>query len=338
VDGAALQTAVNAHGNGDTITLVAGCTYTLASTTGFNSFNDTLTIQGNGATINRSSASAFRFFDVFSAPGNLTLSNVTVSNGGGASFVGDGGAISLGGGNLTITNSAFLNNSARFGGALALESSGGTITITGSTFSGNVATQVNGLGGAIENGNSAAVTLVVINSTFTGNSAPKGAAFYNNGGTASFINTTISGNTTTAVTSGAFDNNSRTATVTNSIISNNAGPNCGTSSFTDGGYNLENGTTCHFTTHAVNADPALAALASNGGPTQTMAIATTSPAHDAANLSVCSAATPSGASGVDQRGVSRAPTSGETACDIGAFEVLPPPAPAPVIVAPRFTG
>ncbi len=62
-------------------------------------------------------------------------------------------------------------------------------------------------------------------------------------------------------------------------------------------------------------DPMLAALADNGGPTQTMALTPISPAIDAGDDSNC-AADP--VSGVDQRGVSR-PQGAH--CDMGAYEL-----------------
>jgi hypothetical protein len=57
-------------------------------------------------------------------------------------------------------------------------------------------------------------------------------------------------------------------------------------------------------------NPKLGALANNGGPTQTMAIASTSPAKNAIALDACDVTK-------DQRGVSRPQGS---KCDIGAFE------------------
>lgn len=90
------------------------------------------------------------------------------------------------------------------------------------------------------------------------------------------------------------------------------------------GYNLTDDSTdtaCSFNvnTDKVNQDPDLGALASNGGPTQTMLPANTSPAVDV----IPNPTTLSGAAvcpGTDQRGVSR-PGSGETRCSIGSVEV-----------------
>ncbi len=62
----------------------------------------------------------------------------------------------------------------------------------------------------------------------------------------------------------------------------------------------------------------LGALWVNGGLAQTHSISPASQARDAANYATCTAAP---VSSVDQRGVSR--VSGESSCDIGAYEVGP---------------
>jgi hypothetical protein len=114
--------------------------------------------------------------------------------------------------------------------------------------------------------------------------------------------------------------------VTNSIVADNpSSPNC-SGTITDGGYNLENGTTCSFSNHAVNAEPGLGPLQNNGGPTQTQAILKTSPAFAKANNTVCTNASPGGAGGKDQRGFPRNNEfPGDTnQCDIGAYEAAPP--------------
>lgn len=75
----------------------------------------------------------------------------------------------------------------------------------------------------------------------------------------------------------------------------------------------------------LSADPKLGALADNGGPTRTHALLSGSPAMDAI---------PQGTNGCgttfaeDQRGVDRPQgggANGTAACDIGPFELEPPP-------------
>jgi Ricin-type beta-trefoil lectin domain len=105
--------------------------------------------------------------------------------------------------------------------------------------------------------------------------------------------------------------------VTASIVSGGlSGANCsGSTPFTDGGYNIDSGTSCGFlaASHSKNStNPNLGPLAANGGPTTTMALPSGSPALNAI---------PSGTSGcagtTDQRGIPRPQGAG---CDIGAYE------------------
>jgi uncharacterized repeat protein (TIGR01451 family) len=134
-----LITAINtANGNGedDTIILETGCTYTLSSANaadpdgygpvGLPPITSNIAIQGNGATITRSGSDPFRFFYV-SDTGNLTLENLTLSNGlaqggnGGQSRgCGGGGAAGIGGailnrGTLTVSGVTLTDNTAQGG-------------------------------------------------------------------------------------------------------------------------------------------------------------------------------------------------------------------------------
>jgi hypothetical protein len=96
-----------------------------------------------------------------------------------------------------------------------------------------------------------------------------------------------------------FDS-SATPSITDSVVggSNGSGGSWDTSLGTDGGGNLD-------------ADPALVALADNGGPTQTIALGPGSSAIDAGGANTTCAST-------DQRGAARPYGGG---CDIGAYEV-----------------
>jgi hypothetical protein len=95
-----------------------------------------------------------------------------------------------------------------------------------------------------------------------------------------------------------------------SIVAGETGVNC-TGNIIDTGFNLSSDSSCGFTsaTSLNNLDPRLLPLANNGGPTLTMALASDSPARDAALTDSCPT--------TDQRGYAR--PSGN-ACDIGAFE------------------
>jgi len=249
---------------------------------------------------------------------------------------GFGGAIMfepLGTGTVTITNSTFDSNTAQggsktqggFGGAIMFEPESGSLTVTGSTFSANTAdaaTAGAGFGGAIsfEPNEEGVDTLSLTNSTLTGNHANgKGFGgaidFEGETSTATLLNDTIVANTIgSGIFGGGIENEGQT-TARNTIISGNtAGAevnNCGNAPIAAGAHDIELGTTCGFD---MNADPKLAALAENGGPTETMALLAGSPAIDAGDSAFCPA--------TDQRGVSR-PQPPTGACDIGAYESAP---------------
>ena len=255
----------------------------------------------------------------------------------------NGGVISNeGGGTLTFTHSTFSYNSATDGGAIF---NGGTVVVTGSTFDSN-----NSLyGGAIDN--LGMLSLTVSTSTFSGNSSDSGGAI-SNGGVLSVVNSTFAKNKSRTAAGGAifshsggsvrstvtncafFENGnaainseSGTLTLTNTIVANTtASENCHqVFSVTDGGHNLDSGSTCRFGTakgSLSNIDPLLdpAALRNNGGPTQTIALLAGSPAINAGDESICSAPP---VDNLDQRSYVR-PGTGAASCSIGAYEYNPP--------------
>jgi hypothetical protein len=112
-------------------------------------------------------------------------------------------------------------------------------------------------------------------------------------------------------------NGSASVDLENSIIDDeqigNGGPyeEC-TSGVQDGGGNVQFGAQ-HATCPGTAADPKLAPLANNGGPTETMALEAGSAAIDHVPASSCSQPT-------DQRGVARPPGG----CDAGAYQLAPP--------------
>jgi hypothetical protein len=193
----------------------------------------------------------------------------------------------------------------------------GTLTLTDSTVSGN-ATTAEAFAGIYNDQGS----MTVIDSTVTKNSGPSvGAGIYNNTGTMTVIASTISGNTG----GGIFSNDMATLGAT--IVAGNTGGNCdafAAGNLQSAGYNLtsdKTGKACSFTaaTDRVNKNPLLGHLAKNGGPTKTLLPAATSPADDVIpkpttlhGVTVCP--------GTDQRGVTR-PAPGETRCTIGAVEI-----------------
>lgn len=352
-DVAALKAAITAANiaTNQTLSLAAGCTFTLGTVdngeNGLPKITSTMVIQGNGDTITRSTAAntpAFRFFEDSTLTPDLTLTGLTLTHGDAAAGGGailsvgplhisdshlifnnttaDGGAI-LDSGVATISDSSISSNTAATsGGGIAsnksVDNSSYGLTVTGTTLSSNASGRQ---GGGIWTDN----PTVVINSTFTGDISATGGSVYDSGApSATILDTTIASNTaTTALAGGGIANAAAKSalTVTNTIVADNDAGNCGSSAglnqVTDGGHNLENGTSCGFADHAVNAEPQLGTLRDNGGPTLTMGITSSSPAYGVADPVVCFAAAPNGAGGADQRGSPRKHMPG---CDIGAYE------------------
>ena len=187
----------NQIGDGDTVVLQAGATYTLDDcAAGDIDVDGVVTVQGNGATIEQTCNERVLTTDFDIALENLTVTggddhfgdeggglagqaNVTLT---GVTFTGNaseghgGGVFALG--TLTISGSLFTDNIADsniggFGGGGAVYAAG-PATITGSTFTDNVAYGTGGdsSGGAVA---SAGATLSIDTSSFSGNTAPRSA-------------------------------------------------------------------------------------------------------------------------------------------------------------------
>jgi predicted outer membrane repeat protein len=127
---------------------------------------------------------------------------------------------------------------------------------------------------------------------------------------------------------GIFSEGMATATLRNTILANSSadsplatsGGNCYVigGARTDGGYNIEDGTSCYFSeanNSMPSTEPLLAdSLANNGGPTKTVALKKGSPAINAIPEDTNGCGTEITK---DQRGVTRPQGEG---CDVGAFE------------------
>jgi CSLREA domain-containing protein len=339
--------SANASSEDDTITLTANITLTTADnlTDGGNGLPiivsaataGKLTIEGGGFTLSRSSAGAtpnFRIFEVASGAG-LTLDNVTISNGSAAPTFSGGGIQNNG--TLNLLNSTITdNNTFDAGGAGIYNTSGSTLTVTNSTFSGNHMISGSYGGGGIQNNG----TLSVTNSTFSNNVAASGGGISNgsvltvtdstfdnnsgfgsleNYGTLHITNSTISGQLGIA-----SDYASATAALYNTIVDTTSSA-CLISfgAISADAYNIASDATCDSATLKSSAQINLQSLASNGGPTQTMALGAGSAAIDAGDATTCSA---SPVNNLDQRGVTRpVNVTGIAAatCDIGAYEANP---------------
>ncbi len=194
------------------------------------------------------------------------------------------------------------------------------MNIAGSTFFQNSATTTKADGGAILSYGSGSI-LNIANSTFYGNSAGIGPSYAESAGGAINIRDSKGANTITHVTVsnnanesqyGALDIIRSNVTVTSSIIANSVkSVDCSkrdTGTVTSTNNLIEVNSGCGA---ALTSDPLLGSLQNNDGPTQTMAISYSSPAHNYTNS--CPLAT-------DQRGFPRPlPVGGN--CDIGAFEL-----------------
>jgi hypothetical protein len=272
---------------------------------------------------------------------SVLLSNLTIRHGcaPNAGLVSYAGGISNHG-TLRILASTILQNTASIGyvGQGVVSAGGiansGTLTISNSTLTGNMAkiscrTRCAARGGGISSGG----TLIINNSTISGNVAYLGSCSVDciaygggiySGGTLIINNSTLSGNTANRSfgggAGGGIYNDAGTVTVKNSIVANSVNGNCyGT--VTSKGYNLSSDTTCNFNGPGDmnNINPMLGPLQNNGGPTQTMALPSGSPAIDAGNPSGCT----DGQGHLlktDQRGFPRHDPEDTRGCDMGAYE------------------
>lgn len=195
-----------------------------------------------------------------------------------------------------------------------------TLVIADSTISGNTTTgtgTTEGAGVFIDGG-----TASITNSTISGNSSTfHGGGIFTDDGTLTLNNATVVGNVAdsdsnaTGDGGGVAQEDTGTVTIRNTIVSGNAdrsgeSPDC-SGSISSGGSNVLQSTTgCIFAPGAGDltaVDPLLGSLSDNGGPTQTHALLTASPAINAGGPT-CTA--------TDQRGLPR------NDCDIGAYELV----------------
>jgi hypothetical protein len=242
--------------------------------------------------------------------GTLIVSYSTIS--GNTSVDNVGGISSLG--ELTIGNSTISGNGSENNGPGGI--AGDSVTIFNTSLYGNKSPGTPG--GAI-----AARTLWIWNSTVANNGAIVSGGIA--AGVATISNCTISGNFAFLEVGQAGGISINSGSIQNTIVANSTyGGNCRNSStFKSKGYNISDDDTCNLNGpgDTSNTNPQLGPLQNNGGPTQTMAIASGSPAVDAGNPHGCS----NGRGQLlttDQRGDPR-PDPGDVGvgCDIGAFEL-----------------
>jgi hypothetical protein len=243
---------------------------------------------------------------------------------------GTGGAIAIDEVNppaqMSIDESTISNNTANtgmqwFGGGGIIN--GGQLTISSSSIIGNSAARSDG--GGLNNWSPA----TLINVTLSGNSAAsEGGAVRNVNGGININASTIVDNT--APDTGGVFAEDVDAYFQTSIVAGNIGGNCNLP-FGEGDCDypsIDSGNSCDFCPQFVNLDPMLEPLSDNGGPTQTYALLEGSPAIDGANpLSFGHGCpflgNPPVALDIDQRGFPRpidGDDNGSVLCDLGAFE------------------
>src|SRR4051794_23794530 len=340
-----LRQAIADAAPGETVNVPPG-TYTLSS--GQLVVNKALTVAGSGArSTTVSGGGASRVFQT--AGTTVTLSGMTIT-GGRADITSlvdcQGGGGICNSGALVLDSVAVVNNVANVAinnqnamGGGGVYNNGDAVTVTNSTISGNQANVTSsgtpigasGGGGYFDNGDGPTIT----NSTVSNNAATingagarhGGGGIYLNGAAMTATHLTLADNSVggNASPSGGnfYVDNSAASTMKNSIVAGGGATNCdkfGTTLLTSQGGNVESADTCGFTAAGDKrgVDPALAALANNGGQTDTRALSAGSPAIDAA------VGCPPPAT--DQRGIARPQGPG---CDSGAFELAPVAAPTP---------
>jgi hypothetical protein len=263
--------------------------------------------------------------------GVLTLTNSTVFNNATAAVNSQGGGIWTSG-QLTIAGSTIIGNTTlgRGGGIFIGLGSGGN-KISGSTISGNMGQR----GGGIYNSG----YLVAINSTISGNDSSISGGGIAAGGTrtTALFNVTVAGNVANffgisgGVGGGVEGGGLGVLTFKNSIIALNGHVmKVGQSNFLinddcDGEITSQGNSimfavdSSHCTANGspMIADPGIGPLQDNGGPTQTHALLSASPAIDGVVIGDCTDDLGAILT-TDQRGLQR-PTGAR--CDIGAFEL-----------------
>jgi hypothetical protein len=304
-----LRAAVGLAENGDTVTFAPGLSGTIALSGGTPQpplLTRALAIAGPGAKVLAvDGGNAARILDI-QAGSAFTITGLTLQRGNAGT--GNGGAVRVTSASLTLSNTAILSSTAALGGGLYADS-GAAAGIAGVTLAGNSATN----GGGLYADTGAIINLT--NSTLSDNTASSlggGLAAYGNA-TFNLAFDTVAGNA--AFGGGGIRNVTGIVNLKDTIVAGNAsGNDCG-GGVTSLGHNLASDTTCALDQPGdlPKTDARLGPLQDNGGQTLTRAILPYSPAIDAGGSAGCPA--------TDQRGISRPQAK---ACDIGAYEFVPP--------------
>ena len=263
--------------------------------------------------------------------GTVSITNSVISSN--TATTGSSGGIYDGlSGGLTIDSSTISGNTAQgtaagayAGGIYVMDA--GINLILNSTISGNSANGTLGGGGVYHNQTVASGgSLTIKNSTISGNTAlgtgAKGGGIFQNQGTMYVDFSTIYGNSAAASGGNISASALSTSNISlyNTIVANPvAGGNINNvAQVTSVGYNLFSDSPSAAIAVSpgvlINTNPLLGTLQNNGGPTQTLAIDTSSPAYNVGDPNVTGAPT------FDQRGAGYTRIRGFN-IDIGAYEV-----------------
>ena len=310
----------------NTVNLTAGCNYILTTVdnttfnpTGLPVITGNVTINGNSSVILRSSASGTPIFQILAiaSGGSLTVNDLTIGNGGagnqGPNPDPNGGGGIWNEGTVAVTDTNITNDDC-FDGCGFINA--GSASVTDSNISSNISYN---RGAAITNDNG---TMTISNSTIANNFEASGAgALCNDYGTMTISDSTIAGNSAAfSYEIGGIAQDNGTVTMAATILANGPNGNCESGSYIDKGYNIADDGSCDLSavgsiSNSNDIDGSLGPLGNNGGQTEILLPAVTSPAVGVIpnpttlnGVQVCPR--------VDQRGVASVGN-----CTIGAVEI-----------------
>ena len=284
---------------------------------------------GTGGGLYNGGGIAIRFVSAVTVVNSRVHLNTSAGGGGGIAV----GANTVESSSLTLRDSRVDHNEAITGGGIYNLR---PLTVTGSLIDNNLANAGSQGGGGIYSGSTAFIS----NSTISGNSSnSQGGGIAASSEVPIFLyNVTITGNTADednllpAGDGGGISNNNGHVYLRNSLIAGNFDKSTASKildcagTFDSDDYNLiQSAAGCTLTGdtshNLIGVDPFLQALADNGGPTETHAVSSASPAVATGDPDGC--LDHQGELSTDQRGFVR-PVQGHPAggpiCDIGAYE------------------
>ncbi len=258
----------------------------------------TVTLNNSQVTNNRANANGG---GVYVRASDLTIIGSNLSNN---TTRGGGGFTAVGESTVMVENSTISNNSASLrGGGFGAEY-GPTVIVNNSTISNNTGSSGGGVAGA-----DATTSITLNNTTVSNNSARFNGGGINNFRAQTALNHSTVANNTAGNGAGIYTA-TNTVSLMNSIVASSVGSaDCaGRGIFISDSASIVEDGSCNALR---SGDPGLRPLSHNGGPTQTHALNTSSPARNSSTGTCLTA---------DQRGEQRDISDG--ACDVGAFEFV----------------